>query len=148
VTRVSIRTAPALTPEGGALKQMLPAFRFFLGGPLGSGKQYFPWVHIDDLINIYLYAIDNPNIKGPINTAAPCSVTMNEFADVLGKVLHRPSFFRVPKFLMRIAVGEVAEIVTASIRARPQKLLENGFKFKFENLEDALNDLLKTGKTN
>ena len=118
-------------------------FKFFVGGPLGNGKQWFPWIHIDDIVNVYIYALDNESLSGAINASAPNPVTMNEFAKTLGNVMNRPSFFRVPKFLLKIAVGEVTESITASMKVVPQKLLESGFRFKFENLKDALEDLLK-----
>ena len=143
VRRVSIRTGIVLSKDGGALKQMLTPYKLFLGGPLGSGRQWFPWIHIDDLINIYLYALDNPSIVGAVNAAAPNPVTMNEFARTLGKVLHRPSIFRVPLPVLKIAAGKAAEAVAASQRAIPKKLLDNEFKFKFEFIAEALMDTLK-----
>ncbi len=143
VRRVSIRTGVVLSTKEGALKKMLIPFRFFIGGPLGNGKQWFPWLHIDDIVNIYIYCLDNNSLNGAVNACSPYPVTMNEFAKTLGKVMNRPSFFKVPKFILRLAVGEVTESVTASMKVIPQKLLENGFKFKFENLENALRDLIK-----
>ncbi len=142
VRRVSIRTGIVLSNEGGALKQLLTPFKFFVGGPLGSGTQWFPWIHIDDLVNIFLSTLDNTFFNGPVNAAAPNPVTMNQFARTLGKVLHRPSIFKVPLSALRIVLGESAEAVAASQRVIPKKLLDNGFKFQFENLEDALKDLL------
>jgi hypothetical protein len=122
---------------------MLLPFKFFVGGPLGNGKQWFPWIHIDDLIDSYIFSLDNPNVNGAVNGVSPNPVTMNEFAKVLGKALHRPSFFKVPVFALKIAVGEFAESILASIRAVPEKLIRNNFKFKFEGLNVALKDLLK-----
>ena len=143
VRRISIRTGVVLSAKEGALKKMLIPFKFFVGGPLGSGKQWFPWLHIDDIVNIYLYCLDNESLNGAVNACSPNPIIMNEFAESLGKVLNRPAFFRVPKFALYLAVGEVTESITASMKVIPQKLLENGFKFKFENLEDALRDLIK-----
>ncbi|MCL5030346.1 MAG: TIGR01777 family oxidoreductase [Bacteroidetes bacterium] len=140
--RISIRTGIVLSANG-ALKRMLLPYKLFIGGPIGSGKQWFPWIHIDDLIRIYLYALDNPGISGIINASSPKPVTMKEFASTLGKILHRPSLFSVPLFALRIAIGEAAESVAASQRAIPEKLLESGFKFKFENVEDALKNILE-----
>jgi uncharacterized protein len=142
IRRVSIRSAAVLSIEDGALKVMLPFFKFFIGGPLGNGTQWFPWIHIEDIINVYLYALDNISITGAINASTPNPTTMNEFASTLGKLLHKPSFFKVPRFLLEIAVGEVTEVVTDSIKIIPQKLLDNGFKFKFDNLKEALKDLV------
>ena len=143
VRRISIRTGVVLNTGYGALRKMSLPFKFFVGGPLGNGKQWFPWIHIDDIVNVYIYALDNESLSGAINASAPNPVTMNEFAKTLGNVMNRPSFFRVPKFLLKIAVGEVTESITASMKVVPQKLLESGFRFKFENLKDALEDLLK-----
>ncbi len=142
VRRISIRTGVVLSINDGALKKMLLPFKFFIGGPLGNGGQWFPWIHIEDIINIYCYCLDNISLNGVVNACAPDPVTMNEFAKTLGKVMHRPSLFRVPKFVLRLAVGEVTESITASMKVIPQKLLEDGFKFKFGNLRDALTDLV------
>ena len=121
IRNVQIRTGLVLSPEDGALKQMLPAFKFFIGGPLGNGKQWSSWLHIDDIVGIYLHAIDNKNLSGAVNAAAPNPVRMKEFAKTLGKVLNRPSIFPVPKFVLKIVVGEAAEVVTASQKVDAQK---------------------------
>ncbi len=143
VRSVQIRTGLVLSKEDGALKQMLPPFKFFIGGPLGNGKQWASWLHIDDIVRIYLHAVDNDNLHGPVNAASPNPVTMKEFAKTLGKVLHRPSLFSVPKFALKIVVGEAAEVVIASQRVDVKKLLSSGFKFKFNFVEEALINLLK-----
>jgi len=143
VRSVQIRTGLVLSPEDGALKQMLPAYKLFVGGPLANGKQWSSWLHIDDIVGIYLHAIDNQNLSGAVNAATPNSVRMREFAKTLGKVLNRPSLFPVPKFILRLVVGEAAEVVTASQRINSKKLIDSSYKFKFENLEDALRDLLR-----
>ena len=141
--RVSIRTGIVLSPEDGALKQMLTPFKLFIGGPLGNGKQWFPWLHIDDMVGIYLHALDNEKVSGPINAASPDIVRMKEFSKTLGKVLCRPSLFPVPKFVLKLFVGEAANVITASQKIKVDKILESGFAFKFENLGAALRDLLK-----
>ncbi len=143
IRNVQIRTGLVLSTEDGALKKMLLPFKFFIGGPLGNGKQWASWLHIDDIVAIYLHAIDNQNISGAVNAASPNPVRMKEFAKTLGKVLHRPSLFPVPKFALKIVVGEAAEVVTASQRVDVKKLLSIGYKFKFEMLEEALTDLLR-----
>lgn len=143
VRSVRIRTGLVLSTEDGALKQMLPSFKLFVGGPLGNGKQWASWLHIDDIVGIYVHAIDNKKLIGAVNAAAPNPVRMIEFAHTLGKVLKRPSLFPVPKFVLKIVVGEAAEVVTASQRVNVKKLLESGYQFKFEQLEDAFRDLLK-----
>jgi len=143
VRSVQIRTGLVLSSEDGALKQMLPPFKFFIGGPLGNGKQWASWLHIEDIVGIYLFAIDNKNLSGAVNAASANTVTMKELAQTLGKVLHRPSFFPVPKFILKLVVGEASEVVTASQRVCVEKLLKSGYKFKFEKLEEALIDLLR-----
>ncbi len=141
--RVSIRTGIVLSTKEGALKQMLLPFKLFVGGPLGNGRQWFPWIHIDDLINTFLFSLDNPNINGAVNGVSPNPVSMNEFAKTLGKVLHRPSFFKVPVFALKIVLGEFANSINTSIKAIPEKLNQNNFNFKNGKLESALNNLLK-----
>ena len=143
IRNIQIRTGIVLSTEDGALKQMLLPFKFFIGGSLGSGKQWFPWLHIEDIINIYIHAIDNENISGPINAASPNIVRMKEFAKTLGKVMPRPSFFPVPEFILKIVVGEAAGTVVTGQRVNVDKLLKSGYEFEFENLEEALKNLLK-----
>ncbi|MDR3627865.1 MAG: TIGR01777 family oxidoreductase [Ignavibacteriaceae bacterium] len=142
IRSVSIRTGIALSSDGGALKQMLLPYKFFMGGHLGSGKQWFPWIHIADLIRIYLYALDNPSVNGAVNAVAPGQINAKEFAKCIGKTIHRPSFFPVPLIALKLAVGEAASSIVASQRVIPKKLLDAGFKFKFENVDEALKDLL------
>jgi len=143
VRRVSLRTSPALSKDEGALKKLLWPYKLFIGGPLGTGKQWFPWIHIDDIVGIYLHTINTEMMSGAINGASPGIVTMKEFAKTLGNVLNRPSAFPVPKSIMKIVAGEVAEYVVMSQRTTVEKILNSGYKFKFENLEAALRDLLK-----
>lgn len=142
VRNVRIRTGLVLSTEDGALKQMLPPFKFFIGGPLGNGKQWASWLHIDDIVGIYLHAIENNKLRGAVNAASPNPVRMKEFAKTLGKVLNRPSLFPVPKFLLKLVVGEAAEVVTASQRIDVKKLLNSGYQFKFTELSKALENLL------
>jgi uncharacterized protein (TIGR01777 family) len=142
VRRVSVRTGLVMMKDDGVLKKMLLPFKLFIGGPLGNGRQWFPWIHVDDIVGIYIHAIDNESVSDAINGASPGMVTMKEFAKTLGKVLKRPSFFPVPKFAMKIVAGEVAEYAVMSQRTSVEKILKLGYKFKFENLEEALKDLL------
>lgn len=142
VRRVSVRTGIVLSKEDGALKRMLLPFKLFVGGHLGNGKQWFPWIHIDDIVGIYFHAIENQNISGAVNAASSNICTMKEFAKTLGKVLHRPSLFPVPEFALKIAIGEAGEVVLMSQRVDVKKILASGYKFKFENLEEALRNLL------
>ena len=143
IRNVQVRTGLVLSKEDGALKQMLPAFKFFVGGPLGNGKQWASWIHIDDIVGVYLYALENDKISGPINAASPNPTRMKEFAKTLGKVIKRPSLFPVPKFILQLVVGEAAQVVTASQKVIPDKLIKSDYKFKFKDLEVALKDLLK-----
>ena len=108
VRRVSLRTGLVLMRNDGVLKKLYLPFKLFVGGSLGNGKQWFPWIHIDDVIGIYLKAIDNNNLYGAVNIASPGIVRMKEFAKTFGKLLNRPSLFPIPKFVMKIAAGEIA----------------------------------------
>ena len=142
VRRVSIRTGIVLSTEEGALKKMLLPFKLFIGGPLGDGQQWFPWIHIDDLISIYLYALENKNLSGALNAVSPNPVTMREFAKTLGKTLHRPSLFPVPEIVLKLAVGEGAQPILSSQKILPKKLIDNSFEFNFPLLNPALTSLL------
>lgn len=142
VRRVSIRTGLVMQKDEGVLKKMLLPFKLFIGGPLGSGRQWFPWIHIDDIIGIYLHAIINDNLNGTVNASSPGIVQMKEFARTFGKVLRRPSLFPIPKFAMKIVAGEVAEYAVMSQRTSVEKIITAGYEFKFENLEEALKDLI------
>jgi hypothetical protein len=141
--RAIVRTGIVLSTNDGALKKMLLPFQFYLGGPLGNGRQWFSWVHIADIISLYLFLLDNQKAKGIFNAVSPQPVQMKTFADTLGKVLHKPSIFSVPKFVLRLVMGESASAILESQKVMPEALLQAGFKFKYENLEEALNDLLK-----
>jgi uncharacterized protein (TIGR01777 family) len=143
VRRVSVRTGLVLSKNEGLLKQLLPSFNFFMGGYLGSGKQWFPWIHIDDIVGIYLHAIENGSIKGAVNGASTGIVTNKEFSKTLGKVLKRPALFPIPKIALRIVSGELGNYVADSQRVSMDKILKSGYNFKFENLEEALRDLLE-----
>jgi len=140
---VSLRQSPALDPEAGVLKEFLLPFKLFVGGPLGNGNQWFSWTHIEDLVNIYLFVLDNRNLNGIVNASSPNPVRMRVFTGTLGKVLNRPSYFKVPVFVLRIIKGEVADHITSSMKVIPKRLLESGFDFKFKDLEGALRDLLQ-----
>lgn len=135
---VNTRTGVVLEKGGGALKKMLFPFKLFAGGPLGSGEQWFPWVHRDDLIEIILSILQNPALSGPVNVSAPESVTMKEFCTALGKAIHRPSWAPVPAFVLRAALGEMSLIVLTGQRVVPKKLQEAGYTFRYPKLETAL----------
>ncbi|MFA5806003.1 MAG: TIGR01777 family oxidoreductase [Melioribacteraceae bacterium] len=143
VRRVSIRTGIVLDTNEGALVPMINQFKFFAGGPIGSGEQWFPWIHIDDVVKIFLFAIDNQKVSGALNASSPNPLRMNEFCKILGSVMHRPSFFRVPVFILKIIFGEAAEILLSGAQVIPEKTIKAGYNFRFETAEEALKNLLK-----
>jgi uncharacterized protein (TIGR01777 family) len=129
--------------EGGALKQMAPLFQWYLGSPLGTGKQWFPWIHEQDLVNIYLYVLEQKDISGPINCTAPNPVRNEELTKVLGEVLGKPTFMpAVPGFMLKIMMGEFGSVLLNGQKVIPKRLLEMGFSFSFPGLKEALEDLL------
>jgi hypothetical protein len=122
---------------------MLPPFRLGVGGPVAGGSQYLPWIHIDDLVGIYLAAIDNEDWTGPVNAAAPEPVTNAEFSKALGRALHRPAVAPVPAFAIRLLYGDMAEIVTEGQRAIPARALQLGYTYAHPDLDEALADALR-----
>jgi hypothetical protein len=142
VRRAVIRTGVVLSSEGGALPRMLLPFRLFAGGPVGSGNQWLPWIHLVDEVRAIRFLIDHPDASGPFNLAAPEPVTNRQFAQAIGKVMHRPSFLPAPAFALRLMMGELADLVLEGQRAVPQRLQELGFTFRFPTAQDALTDLL------
>lgn len=140
-TRVVLaRTGMVLAPGGGVLEPLLPLFRLGLGGPWGSGKQWWPWIHMADEVGLLRFAMDH-DISGAVNLTAPSPVTVNEFAKALGDALKRPSFLRAPEAALRLALGEAADALLASLRVLPRRALEAGYQFQFPTLEPALADL-------
>jgi uncharacterized protein (TIGR01777 family) len=144
VRTVQLRFGVVLDADGGALAKMLPAFSLCLGGPLGSGRQYMPWVSLTDAVNVILFALDNGRVKGPVNVVSPNAVTNEEFSRTLAQALRRKCFLRVPEFVLRVVFGQVArEVLLASTRAVPQKLLDAGFEFRYADLAHCLEATLK-----
>jgi len=142
--RVAVmRFGVVLGKNGGALAKMIPAFKSFAGGPIGSGKQWFPWIHLEDLISAVMFIIENQDIKGPVNFCAPNPVRNRDFAKALGRILGRPSFMKVPSFMIRTLMGEMGTIVMSSQRVIPDRLLKNGFEFQYPDVEKALDNLIK-----
>ncbi len=139
---VRLRIGIVLEKGGGALQKMIPPFQFFMGGPLGSGKQWMSWVHRQDVIGLILFALENPEAKGAINATAPNPVTMNEFARTLGKVMHRPSFARVPGFMLKILLGEMSDVLLTGQKAVPEKSISLGYRFRYPTLQEALESCL------
>ncbi|MGA8180474.1 MAG: TIGR01777 family oxidoreductase [Desulfobacterales bacterium] len=142
--RVAIlRFGVVLGKNGGALAKMIPAFKSFAGGPVGSGDQWFPWIHMDDLISAMMFIIENQAMKGPVNFCAPNPVRNRDFAKALGKVLGRPSFMKTPSFMIRALMGEMGTALLGSQRTVPDKLLKNGFEFQYPDIGKALRNLVK-----
>lgn len=139
---VSMRTGVVLDKHEGALKELSTPFKFFVGGWLGSGKQWFPWIHINDIADIYKLCVENENISGPLNVNSPDIVRNKEFCKELAKEIHRPCIFPVPGFALKIAVGEFAETLLNGQKVIPQKLENLNFPFRFKKLNSALEDLL------
>lgn len=142
---VSLRFGMVLSPRGGALAKMLPPFRLGLGGPIGSGRQYWSWVTLEDVVEVIRYALATEALRGPVNTVAPQSVTNREFARALGRALRRPAIIPMPAFAARLLLGEMAdELLLASTRVQPARLQAAGYRFRDPELEPALRRLLKT----
>lgn len=144
VVQTRIGVVLASPNDGGALKDMMPIFKLGLGGNLGNGSQWFPWIHVNDVVGIIHHAIFNESISGPINTVAPNSVTNAEFTGTLAKVIHRPAIFSAPGFMLRLGLGEMADLLLGSARVIPEKALTTGYQFKFPNLQPALVNLLSS----
>lgn len=141
VRTVAMRVAVVLDKNEGALKKILTPYKFFAGGHLGSGKQWFPWIHAEDLVNMYIFALENKNIKGGLNCAAPEQVRNKEFSKALGKSINRPSFFPVPGFALKAVTGQFATYLLKGRKLFPEKALYNGFKFEFGNIEKAFKNI-------
>jgi len=136
------RFGVVLSNNGGALKKMMLPFSLFIGGPLGTGKQWFPWIHLEDVIAGITFLINTQNVAGPVNFSAPDAVTMEEFCRALGKALGRPSWAPVPGFVLRVVLGEMANMLLTGQRVIPKKLIESGYKFTFSNLSTALYEIV------
>lgn len=149
VRTVLLRTGIVLERHGGALQRLLLPFRLFAGGPLGSGRQWWPWIHLDDLVGIVRFVLEQPAASGPLNATAPNPVTNREFARILGKVLGRPSLLPVPAPLLRLALGgEMAEaMLLGGQRALPQVAQSIGYKFQYPELERALRAILRANNS-
>jgi uncharacterized protein len=135
-----LRTAVVLDQAGGALSKMLPFFRLGIGGPVAGGRQYLPWIHADDIVGLYLAALDDASWEGPINACAPEPATNRDFSRALGRALRRPAFAPVPGFAVRLLYGDMAQIVTTGQRTVPMRALEHGYAFRHTDLEQALRD--------
>ena len=143
VRTVITRFGLVLGRGGGVLGQMVPLFKKFLGGPVGSGDQWFSWIHQQDQVRAFLFVKDHPEISGPVNFAAPNPMRNRDLAKALGRALHRPSFLPAPAFMIRLILGEFGQVVLEGQKVLPQKLLDAGFTYLYPAIEQALEDLLR-----
>jgi uncharacterized protein (TIGR01777 family) len=139
---VRVRTGVVLDSSGGALARMLTPFKLGVGGPVAGGDQYIPWIHVDDLVGVYLAAIDGASWSGPVNATAPEPVTNRDFSKALGRALRRPTLLPIPGAALRLLYGDMAEVVTEGQRAVPRRPLELGYEFRHADLDEALRDAL------
>ncbi|MGQ9508648.1 MAG: TIGR01777 family oxidoreductase [Thermodesulfobacteriota bacterium] len=137
ITRFGI----VLGEKGGALGQIVPLFKKYLGGPIGSGNQWFSWIHIKDLAEAFIFLINHPSLSGPFNFCSPNPVRNKELAKTLGKILKRPSFIPAPGLLVKLFLGEFSSIILKGQKVIPRRLLDNGFQFQYPQLEKALQDI-------
>lgn len=144
LTRVATIRIGVVLGREGALNRMKIPFKFYIGGPLGTGNQWLSWINIKDLTSMVRFVIENQELTGPINATAPDSVTMREFSHVLGEVMNRPSWLPVPTWILKIALGQMAEMLVNGQRVVPNKVIDAGFKFRFSKLKSALENVLGT----
>ena len=133
-----LRFGVVLGKNGGAMSKLIPAFKLFVGGPLGDGLQWFPWLHLDDLMAAMVFVLEHPEVSGPLNFCAPNPVRNCELAQTLGEVLSRPSFLPAPAFMIRLAMGEFGDVFLGSQRTVPAKLLNHGFSFQYPDIRGAI----------
>lgn len=141
---VLLRIGVVLEADGGALTRMVIPFKFFLGGPVGTGKQWFSWIHRDDVVGIIKYSLENESISGPVNLTAPEPVTNKEFSSALGEALGRPSCFAVPGFIVKLTLGELGGVLLTGQRVLPEKALKAGYQFKYPEVNGALRAIFTT----
>jgi uncharacterized protein (TIGR01777 family) len=142
IRTVITRFGIVMGKDGGALAQMAPMFRKYLGGPIGSGEQWFSWIHQQDQVRAYLFVAEHPEITGPVNFTAPNPVRNRELTRALGEVLNRPTFFKAPEFMVRLTLGEFGDTLLTGQKVFPKRLQDAGFEFKFPDIDKALKDLL------
>ena len=141
VRSAQVRVGIVLDSKGGPLQKMLTPFKLFAGGPVGSGRQFMSWIHVEDVTNLFIFALDNGAASGPLNGTAPEPVTNKEFSRALGRSVHRPSFVWTPGFALILALGDVAEVVTTGQRVLPRRPLALGFAYRYPTLGEALREL-------
>ncbi|MBI4654380.1 MAG: TIGR01777 family protein [Nitrospirae bacterium] len=135
---VLLRLGAVLESDGGALPKIALPFKFFLGGPIGNGKQWFSWVHRDDVLGIIKFSLENDSISGPVNITAPNPVRNKEFCTSLGNAIHRPSWLPVPAWIVKLTLGELGDVLLEGQRVAPEKTMKEGYKFKYPELNEAL----------
>jgi uncharacterized protein (TIGR01777 family) len=133
-----MRFGVILGKAGGALAKMIPAFKFFVGGPIGNGNQWFPWMHLTDLMSAIVFICEHPQVNGPLNFCAPNPVRNRELANTIGEVLGRPAIMPAPAFMIRTVLGEFANVLLGSQRTIPDKLLSHGFQFQYPDIKSAI----------
>jgi len=143
---VITRFGVVLESDGGALSKMAIPFKFFLGGHLGNGKQWFSWVHREDIIGFMKYALENESVFGHFNLTSPQSVTNKEFCSALGRALNRPSWFHVPAFMIKLTLGEVGRVLLTGQRVLPEKALKAGYQFKYPEINEAMRAIFRKEK--
>jgi uncharacterized protein (TIGR01777 family) len=142
VRTVITRYGIVLGKNGGMLGQLVPLFKSFVGGPVGSGEQWISWIHQEDLARAYLFLPEHPDLSGPVNFTSPNPVKNRDFAQALGKALGRPSFMTAPAFMIRLVLGELGDVILTGQRMLPQRLLEAGFQFLYPTIDATLKNLL------
>jgi uncharacterized protein (TIGR01777 family) len=138
ITRFGI----VLGEKGGALSQMIPLFKKYIGGPIGSGRQWFSWVHIRDLAEAFVFLMKHPEISGPVNVCSPNPVRNKDLAKALGRALHKPSFIPAPGFMVKLVLGEFGSIILEGQRVIPRRLLDHGFIFQYPDIDKALRSIV------
>lgn len=144
--RVVVVRTGVVIGDAGALTRMMIPFRFYIGGPMGTGAQWMSWIHIKDLTRLIRFAVENENMHGPVNATAPEPVQMKDFCNTLGQVMGRPSWLPVPGFLLKVVLGEMSDMLLNSQRVLPDKILKEGFVFWFPALKNALEDIIRQQK--
>jgi len=138
---LTTRFGIVLGEKGGALSQMIPLFRRYIGGPIGSGKQWFSWIHITDLAEVFAFLLKHPEVSGPVNVCSPHPVRNRDLAKALGSALHKPSFIPAPGFMVKLVLGEFGSVILKGQRVIPKKLVDNGFVFQYADIHQALRSI-------
>ncbi len=142
IRSIQIRTAPVLGC-GGLLDKLLPIYKLGLGGPIGSGLAWFPWIHIEDIVAVYIFALENEKVHGPVNACSPQRIRNKDFSDALASVLKKPAFLRVPRWALKLIFNDLADAITASQKVSPKKLIVAGYMFRFPDIKKALENILQ-----